>query len=341
MKRLVAVVLALAASPLLGSCVFGGGRAITVDAIFADIGDLPRYANVQSSDVKVGSVRSIKLDGYHARVTLRLDAAANIPSNVIALIRSTSLLGEKFVDLRVPDGQTPSPVKLKDGDVIPLDRTQRIPGLDDALLKLGRLLAGGNSADLATLIHSSAQIVRGREDALGEIFAKLRPVTAVLAARTPDVASAVTNLESAFSSLAAGRETIARAVSSSADATQLLADQQGDLDRLVDSLDRASSVLSRYATATVPSDDRALKDLRLVLDQVMKTTGDLGSSLSALAHFVDLWPKAIPGDYIQLDVVLTLADQRPSGSAAARTAVETSELRHLRRFADLMWSGAR
>ena len=340
MRRLAGVLVALMIAPVFGACLFGG-HAIKVDAIFADIGDLPRFANVQSSDVKVGTVRAIRLDGYHARVTMRIYSAADIPANVEALIRSTSLLGEKFVDLRVPVGQTASTTLLRNGDVIPLSRTARIPGLDDALTKLGRLLEGGNAGDLATVIHSSATIVRGREEALGEIFTKLRAFSGVLADRAPDVADAIDNLDAAFRSLAAGRDAIGRSLASSADAAGILADQQADLDRLVRSLDSASSILAKYGTATRPSTDRALKDLRLILDQVMKTTGNLGKSLTALAGFTDLWPKAIPGDYIQLDVVLSLANAGRSSSASARATVANAELRRLRTLADLLWSPVR
>jgi len=339
-RRLAVVMLAFMTAPLFGAC-FGGGRAISVNAIFADIGDLPRFANVQSSDVKVGSVRNIHLDGYHARVTLRIDSSAKIPSNAEALIRSTSLLGEKFVDLRVPPGVAPAPTLLRDGDVIPLARTARIPGLDDALVKLGRLLEGGNAADLATVIHSSATIVRGREEALGEIFSRLRTLTDVFAARAPDVADAITNLDAAFRSLANGRDAIGRSLASSADAATILADQQADLDRLVRGLDNASSILAKYGTATRPATDRALKDLRLVLDKVMTTTGDLNKALTSLASFTDLWPKAIPGDYIQLDVVLVLSDMARTSSASTRAAAASVELRRLRSLSDLMYGAAR
>jgi phospholipid/cholesterol/gamma-HCH transport system substrate-binding protein len=333
--------LALLVSPLLGSCVFGGTKAISVSAIFTDVGDLTRYANVQTSDVKIGSVRGIALDGYHARVTMRLDAGAEVPANAEALIRSTSLLGEKFVDLRVPEGETASTELLKDGDVIPIARTTRLPGLDDALVKLGRLLEGGTAGDLASLIHSSATIVRGREEALGQIFERLRVFSGILAARAPDVSSAIASLDQAFKSLASGREAIARSLTSAADATGILVNQESGLQKLVLSLDRASAVLAKYGKATRPASDRALKDLRLVLDEAMKTTGDLDKAVSALAQFVDLWPRAIPGDYIQLDIVLTLANSGPSASSTARAAVEAREVTRLQKLADLLMKAAR
>jgi phospholipid/cholesterol/gamma-HCH transport system substrate-binding protein len=235
----------------------------------------------------------------------------------MAIIRSTSLLGEEFIELRALPGEPASSQRLQDGDVIPLARTSRIPGLDDALISLGRLLKGGTTADLATVIHSSAAIVKGKGAELGQIFAQLRQITPVLAGRAPDLANAIDNLNHAIGTVAASSDVIARAISSTADATGILAKQQSDLDRLVSSLDQASSVLARYSKATVPTTDRTVKDLTVVLDKVMLTTGDLDKALSSLAQFTDLWPRAFPGDYLQLDVILSLTNTGPPNTGAA------------------------
>ena len=342
MKR-IALGLAAAAFAVtsLGACVLEGGGKISVHAMFKDIGDLPRYSNVQSSDVVIGIVSGIRLDGYHARVTLKIDPKAEIPSNAIALVRSTSLLGEKFVDLRAPEGEPASTEPLQDGDVIPVERTRRLPGVDDAFIKLGRMLEGGNAAALASVIHSSATIVRDREERLGQIFTELRNLSGVMAVRAPDLADAITSLDTAFESLADGEDVITRVIGSSADAVSILADEQGDLERLVGSLDRATQVLARYSKATVADSDAALKDLRTVLDEVMTTTGDLELALTALASFTDLWPRAIPGDYIQLDIVLTLVEEPPSGATAASNAAGLREITRLQKLAELLWGPAR
>lgn len=331
----------LAAITSLGACVFGGAGSVSVDAIFADIGDLPRFSNVQSSDVVVGSVRGIRLDGFNARVTMRIDADAEIPRNAIALVRSTSLLGEKFVDLRPPENAVASGERLRDGDVIPIERTRRLPGVDDAFIKLGRMLEGGNAAALATLIHSSASVVRDREESLGKIFTELRSLSRVMAVRAPEIADAISDLDTAFETLAGGSDVIRRVLGSSADAVEILADEQAELDRLVGSLDRASSILARYTKATRADSDRALKALRVVLDEVMKTTGDLEQALTALASFTDLWPRAIPGDYIQLDIVATLSEVGPSGASATSSAAGLDEIRRLQKLAELLWGATR
>ncbi len=323
----------------LGACVARGG--ISVHALFDDVGDLPRFSNVQSSDVVIGQVTGIRLEGYNARVTMRIDPDARIPSNAIALVRSTSLLGEKFVDLRPPTTEAVSTEPLRDGDVIPVERTRRLPGVDDAFNKLGRILEGGSAAALANVIHSSATIVRGREEQLGQIFTELRGISSVLAVRAPEIASAITDLDTAFTTLASGEGVIRRVLRSGADAATILADERANLDRLLGSLDRASSVLARYSKATTVSSDAALKDLRDVLDVVMTTTDDLEAAVSALASFTDLWPRAIPGDYVQLDIVLTLAEEGPSDVSAASAKAQSRELRRLQKLAELLWGTVR
>ncbi len=66
---------------------------------FDQVGDLVENANVQSSDVEIGTVTKIELDGWEAKVTMCIDESERIPSDTELVIRTTSLLGEKFVDV--------------------------------------------------------------------------------------------------------------------------------------------------------------------------------------------------------------------------------------------------
>lgn len=295
MKRLFPLLLTLGI--FMSGCA-NRSNALQIEALFDDVGDLVKGAAVQSSDVRIGTVKGIELEGFKASVSMEIDADAELRSDASAFIRSTSLLGEKFVQLTSGVGGR----RLADGDVIPSDRTDKVAALDDVLGKLGKILEGGSLSDLGAFIDSAAGIVRDKEQQLGLLFAELRKVTNTTAARAPEIGTAVDNIESTFSAL--NDRAFSDAIASSAGATQVLADQQADLDRLVDSLADFSEVAGRYASATTEANDGSIKDLRLILDEVMKTTGDLDKSLSTLASFTDLWPRAIPGDYLQLDVTL-------------------------------------
>lgn len=307
MKRLLAIALMVAAIGL-SSCTSDG--SYDVEAIFADVGDLVPRAAVQISDVQVGTVTKIELEGYRAKVTMRINPREVLPANSLAIIRSTSLLGEKFVEIAPPLGEQPEG-RLRAGARIPIERTSKKAELQDVFIRLGEILEGGSIADFTVFINSSADIVRDKEEELGQVFAELRRVTGTIAGRSDDISAAVDSLNVAFDALGSSSEAIQSAVDSSADATAILADQQEDLNRLVSALDRFAAVSARYSEATFEASDRSLKDLRLILDHVMTSTGDLERSLTALASFVDLWPRVIPGDYVQLDVTVHGSNEGP------------------------------
>src|SRR6059036_2402833 len=109
MRRLVAVLLVAVAAGLLTGC--GGRGALTATARFADIGDLAPGAPVMMSDIQVGKVTGISLQGYRAVVTMSIQRSAMVPREVTARVRRTSLLGERIVDL-VPAPNLPSNAPL-------------------------------------------------------------------------------------------------------------------------------------------------------------------------------------------------------------------------------------
>ena len=76
------------------------GDIFRVTAEFADVLDLVPQSSVKVDQVTVGSVEKIELNGWTARVTLRLPKNVELPDNAIAELKQTSLLGEKYVAAR-------------------------------------------------------------------------------------------------------------------------------------------------------------------------------------------------------------------------------------------------
>src|SRR5262249_8635718 len=116
MRRISLVLVALVASGLVAGC--SGAGTYKVTATFDDIGDLQSRASVQTADVRVGTIGKIKLTkDYKARVTMRLRNSVKLPQNSQALLRTTSLLGEKFIEIR-PQGDPAQGPYLRNGAVI-------------------------------------------------------------------------------------------------------------------------------------------------------------------------------------------------------------------------------
>ncbi len=84
------------------------GPSYTVTVEFADVLDLVPKSTVKVDDVTVGTVEKVWLEGYVAKVRIRLPKSLELPDNERATIRQTSLLGEKFVSLAQPTGQRSS-----------------------------------------------------------------------------------------------------------------------------------------------------------------------------------------------------------------------------------------
>lgn len=86
-----------------------------VDAYFNDAGGLSARGRVSLAGVQVGRIREVSLDQsrFQARVVMEIDARFDaIPADSSAIIRTSGLLGEQYIDIS-PGGDMAS---LADGD---------------------------------------------------------------------------------------------------------------------------------------------------------------------------------------------------------------------------------
>ena len=105
----------LVMATLLSAC---GGGTYSVTATFDDVGDLQKAGAVQVADVRVGNISSISLTpDFRAKVSMALNRSVHIPKNSEALVRTTSLLGEKFIELHPLGDPTQAPY-LSSGDTV-------------------------------------------------------------------------------------------------------------------------------------------------------------------------------------------------------------------------------
>lgn len=117
----------------LGSGSMIGGDTYLVEARFANAGGLNAGSSVLVSGVTVGRVEGVRMDpaDYCAIATLRLPAALRIPTDSMASIKTTGLIGDKYVALA--------------------------PGADEATLEPGaRITMTESSVDLESLIGKMA-----------------------------------------------------------------------------------------------------------------------------------------------------------------------------------------
>ncbi|MFZ4597976.1 MAG: outer membrane lipid asymmetry maintenance protein MlaD [Terrimicrobiaceae bacterium] len=85
----------------LGSGSMVGGDTYVIEARFANAGGLHDGSSVLVAGVTVGRVDEVKMDpaDYSAVATLRLQSDLRLPTDSMASIKTSGLIGDKFVSL--------------------------------------------------------------------------------------------------------------------------------------------------------------------------------------------------------------------------------------------------
>src|SRR4029078_12833472 len=93
---------------------------------------------VRGDVVFCGGVRAIELKNWVATLTLDMEPNLGLPSNALARIGQTSLLGSQHVELETPPD--PSGQPLRSGDTIPLKNSSAFPSTERVLASIATIL---------------------------------------------------------------------------------------------------------------------------------------------------------------------------------------------------------
>ncbi|UUU27979.1 MCE family protein [Streptomyces sp. DSM 40750] len=309
-----------AGSLLLSGCGFNGwydvqlpggaaadGRAYHVTVEFRDVLDLVPQSAVKVDGVTVGAVEKVELDGWHARVRLRVADSVKLPANAVADLRQTSMLGEKYVALAAPVGTAPVG-RLRDGDRVPLSRSGRNPEIEEVLSALSALLNGGGVAQLKTITVELNKALEGRENRVRSLLTELDTFLGGLDGQRADIVRALKGIDRLAKRLRKEEKTIAEAVDTLPPALKVLADQRRDLTRMLTALSKLGKTGTRVVNASRDDTVANLKQLRPILQQLDKAGDDLPNSLELLTTYP--FPRnvvdAVEGDYVNLAVTADL-----------------------------------
>jgi phospholipid/cholesterol/gamma-HCH transport system substrate-binding protein len=319
-RKAGSVAWAAIASLLLSGCEFNGwydvqlpggaavdGHAYHVTVEFRDVLDLVPQSAVKVNSVTVGAVEKVELDGWHARVRLRVADSVKLPANAVAELRQTSMLGEKYVALSAPTGTAPMG-RLGDGDRIPLSRSGRNPEIEEVLSALSALLNGGGVAQLKTITVELNKALDGRESRVRSLLKELNTFIGGLDDQRKDIVHALEAVDRLAGRLGKEKKTIAQAVDTMPPALKVLADQRRDLTRMLTALSKLGKTGTKVVNASHDDTVANLKQLRPILQQLNKAGDDLPNSLELLTTYP--FPRnavdAVKGDYVNLDITADL-----------------------------------
>jgi phospholipid/cholesterol/gamma-HCH transport system substrate-binding protein len=225
--------------------MFGIGRyQVTVE--------LPRTAglypsgNVTYRGVEVGRIKSVQLTETGVAAVLSLKSGVDIPSDLDAQVHSQSAVGEQYIALLPRRDSGP----LKNGDVIPAERTSAPPDLDSALDAMNTGLKAIPRGDLKAVIDEAylgvgglgpelSRLVTGTGALAGEARKNMDPLLTLID-RSKPVLDNQTHSSDAVRAWAAHLAAISRQLQQHDDAVQGVLTQGGpaeaDARALVDRL---------------------------------------------------------------------------------------------------------
>lgn len=309
MRRRVPVVLVTVAvlAGLLSACSGGG---YTVVAFFADSGDLQSRGSVQVADLRVGTVSKITLTkDFQSRVVLHINNGIKIPKDSEAVLRTTSLLGEKFVELH-PLGKAAEGPFLQDGDTVA--HSVERPELEVVAETAVKLLGAVTATDVQTIVATGAEGFGGRGPQLGALIVDLNRISGTLASRTKEIGAVIDNLDHATQTLAAGAPALSDLLSNLASATTLLAKDREEAVTALASLTHLAEAADYSLNKYQADIDREIKQVDAVTATLVTSLGSVQVLLDWLQRFGVDFPKGIFGNYggIYLRVVPFLLDPR-------------------------------
>lgn len=244
--------------------IFDGGYEVTAD--FVDAAGLSSGDSVLVAGVRVGGVRSVEIEGEHARATFTVDT--ELPADTRAEIVLRNFLGKRALFL-LPDGDWETP--LQEGDHIPVERTDTPLDFQDlnqavteivheqdidSLSRLVGLLADtieGTGDDVGRLLDgldTLTEVVAQQKDELHNVIVDTNTVVGALAESDDELVTLIDGFGQVLERLAARRTELQQLLAVTADATTegagLLEDVRPQLDRVLDELHRDLEIVDDH-----------------------------------------------------------------------------------------------
>ena len=284
-----------------------GGDAMTIYVQIPDTLALNVNSRVRVADVFVGTVRAIELKNWVATLTLGIQPGIDLPSNALARIGQTSLLGSQHVELEAPPD--PSPQQLRDGDMIPLKNASAFPTTERVLASIATLLIGGGIPNLEVIQTEVNSLLTGRAEQIRDFLGRLDVFTDELNQQRQDLTRAIDSTNRLLNIVVDRNDTLDRVLTEFppliehfAETRDLFADAVVALGRISTSADETLSAADADLRANLNNLQRPLKQLAKASPYL---TGALKLMLT-IPFNIDTVPNLIRGDYINVSATIDL-----------------------------------
>ena len=309
--------------PLPGTQGRGPG-AFTIQAQMPDVNNIQENSRVRVGDVNVGTVTKIERQGWHALLTIRLNGDVAMPANSTISVGQTSLLGSLHIELAQPT-DVPPQGRLHQGSLIPLSSGTAYPSTEQTLAAASLLLNGGGLGQVQDITKALSTAFAGREDDLRNLMTQLDTFISRVNDQTSDIIAATESLNRLVGKFAVQKPVVDKALDTIPHALTVLNRERDNLVEAVDQLGKFNALAADSIHQTKEALVQELKDLGPVLESLANAGPALTRSLSLFGTFPfpkETLTKWMRGDYANITVVADLTLSRMDSSLFTGTRWE-------------------
>lgn len=309
--------------PLPGT-VGTGPESLVYHLELSNVGTLESNSPVMMDNVIVGSVRAMEFENWRANVTVSVESGVVVPSNAVAAVGQTSLLGSMHVALDPPPGTAPRG-RLEPGATIPLSSTMSYPSTEQTLSSLSTLVNAGGLGQVGDIVRSLNTALSGREVPARELLRRLDEFVGVFDGQRDDIVESMKALSRLSAQLSAQRDVLSAALRDLPAALDVLIAQRPNLVGALQKL----GALGQTASGLV---DDAGADLVANLEDLaptVKALADVGPEIAKVLGYLPTAPfsqnivdRGIRGDFMNLFIILDFTTARLKRTLLAGTRFE-------------------
>jgi phospholipid/cholesterol/gamma-HCH transport system substrate-binding protein len=244
----------------LDRLILGNGYEVAAD--FSDSGGIFVNAEVTYRGVAVGRVSDMQLVDDGVRVTLTIDPGTDaIPADTEAIVATRSAVGEQYVNLRPPDDKGPF---LKDGAIIPQERTAIPVPVEQLLLNIDQLVGSLDQENLRIVVDELGQAFAGAGDDLGRLIDNGNLLLARAEESLPRTLQLITDGQTVLDTQVDSRTAIQQWAADLRQVTDTLVDIDPDLRTLVVNAPDAGAALQQLVQDAGPGLGSLVRNLDIL-----------------------------------------------------------------------------
>ncbi|RZT24575.1 phospholipid/cholesterol/gamma-HCH transport system substrate-binding protein [Mycobacterium sp. BK558] len=287
LAALLTLTCAVAATLLVHSA--GEANRRTVVGYFANSNGIFVGDEVRILGVPVGKIDTIEPEPTRVKITFWYDGRYRVPATANAVILSPAIVTARVIQLT--PAYTGGP-ELQNNAVIGQDRTAVPVEWDDLRLQLERLTelvqptAPGGTSTLGSVVHTTAETLRGQGADLRRTIIELSQAISILGDHSDDLFGSLNNLSTLVSALQDSGEVMRQLNTNLASASGLLTDDPNEIGDAVSALDAVVGDVRTFV-----ADNR--ESLGTATDRLASVSSTLTASLDDIKQALHVAPNAL------------------------------------------------